>query len=130
MIRKKLADLVDQKELNTLEKEQREIRQDNIIGETYLSWKQENLIGTILNDNPKDIIKFATYQAALADDEQKGIEALQEELDRIAVELDNFAKMKTEFEAKVVALEEQVRIIAEEIAVLGREDWSESSGYK
>jgi SpoIID/LytB domain protein len=118
LVRKKIEDLVNNEQLKELEREQRIIVQNRIISESYLNWKQDNIMRNILSDQSNNPIKVLTYQTMVADSEQKGIEEIQLELVQIKQDIVESEELKQTYEVRITELEKQVAEIQKEITEL------------
>lgn len=115
LIKKKIEDLAQKEQLKSLEREEKIIQQNKIITESYLNWKQDNLMKALLSDESNNPLKVATYQAVMSDSEQKDIEKLQDELESIKQEIVVSTEQKKVFESKILELEAQMQAIQKEI---------------
>ena len=118
LLQRKLEDLEEQRELNTLEQEKREIIQNELVAQSYVNWKQSNMMREVLNSDGTDIVKVTTYQTTLASNEQKNIEQLDKELKTIQEDLKASNQLKGEYEERIANLNNDIKIIEAQLADL------------
>lgn len=115
LIRQKLEDLEESRKLTILEKEKREIIQNNVVLDSYINWKQTNFFRDYLSSDSADFMKILTYQATVAGEEQKSIETLGNEIDQIEKDLIESEEQKALYNKKLDELSVQYNQLQSEI---------------
>ncbi len=115
---KRLIDLEETQELYLLERERRILSQDNIMKQSYISWKQGSVIKNVLGgggEHGVSFLKVNVYHSAIAGEERASIEKLSEELTNIEAQMEEATNNRIEFEKKLEILNTEVELLQVEL---------------